>query len=159
MKSKLLLPAKFRIPGLALLLVSVTGICFHFFGDYEPDWLQLPVFAIFNDMALAGKSSWFSVINDNIFGEICSVGIIVGGLMYAFARLNEEDEFTTRMRLDSLMTATYISYGFLLFGVMFIYGFAFLNWMAFHMFSLIIIFIIHFRFSLWKWRKSSYDEE
>ena len=66
----------------------------------------------------------------------------------------DEDEYIAQIRLESLLWATYINYGFLLFSILFVYGLGFYQIMVFNIFTLLVIFLVRFNFILYKSAKS-----
>lgn len=61
----------------------------------------------------------FRSINENRLSSIVGVLFMTGALFVAFSREKTEDEFIAKIRLESLLWATYINYGVLLFCFLF----------------------------------------
>lgn len=95
----------------------------------------------------------------NFIDEIVSIVLIISSLLVAFTREKEEDEYISKIRLESLVWATYVNYGLLIFAIIFVYGFAFLDVMLFNMFTLLIFFIIRFNIYKFKLKKQLGYEE
>ena len=96
---------------------------------------------------------------NNFIDEILTTLFIVCGLIFAFSKEKIEDEMVSKIRLESLVWATYVNYGVLLFCVIFIYGLSFIQVMQYNMFTLLLFFIIRFHWTLYKNSKlATYDE-
>lgn len=148
MKTRFLFPRKFIWIGWIAVIVSIL-----LFFLNELPFFNLKTFAMINNEVFR-DTEYFKVIQDNLQFEIASVLLIVGLIFIAFTKVKNEDEFTSKLRLESLLWATYINYGLLILAIMFVYGLGFLNVMAYNFFTILIVFIIRFRFVLWKSFKS-----
>jgi len=129
---------------------------FDSYGNFE---IKTKVFAVVADTGLLGGSEWFNWVENSIVDEILFILLIASGLVYAFSKEKTEDEMVSKIRLDSLVWATYFNYIIILLCYMFLYGFAFLNVMMVALFSHLLFFIIRFRWMMYKQNKLSYDEE
>ena len=158
MKINYLIPNRYKKIGWAILIPSVILGLVHFFFNYEPDFFNTRVFTIFDD----GK--WdapliLTFTENNIWNELIGVLIITSSIMVAFSKQKHEDEFIAKIRLESLVWATYINYAILLFGLILVYGFGFMWVMVFNMFTILLIFIIRFHWAVYKLnRTESYAE-
>jgi len=148
MKTRFLFPRKFIWIGWIAVIVSIL-----LFFLNELPFFNLKTFAMINNEVFR-DTEYFKLIQDNLQFEIASVLLIVGLIFIAFTKVKNEDEFTSKLRLESLLWATYINYGLLILAIMFVYGLGFLNVMAYNFFTILIVFIIRFRFVLWKSFKS-----
>ncbi|MBQ0739534.1 hypothetical protein J9332_35040, partial [Aquimarina celericrescens] len=84
--------------------------------------------------------------------EFVELLLIIGGLCIAFSKHKNEDEFISKLRLDSLLWATYINYGVLIFSILFIYWLSFFYVLVANMITILLLFIIRF---YWVLAKSS----
>ncbi|TBM98503.1 hypothetical protein EYD45_16260 [Hyunsoonleella flava] len=157
MKTNYLLPNKYKIPGWILLMSGlITGLIQMIYG-VEPEIFEIKVPQILSSSGFFDDDkSFLSFKENNIFDEIISVLIIIGGLLVGFTKEKEEDEFIYKLRKDSLVWAIILNYSILLFSVMFIYDMPFLNVMIYNMFTPLLFFIIRFNFLKLKSRS---DEE
>lgn len=121
--------------------------------NYSPDFLNTKVFAIYVDQIM-GDSKAFSVISNNILDEILGILIIISGILVGFSREKNEDELIAKIRLDSLVWATYFNYAILLLAFLFLYDMTFLWVMILNMFTLLVFFIIRFNWQVRKLSKS-----
>ncbi len=158
MKVKYLLPHRYKKFGWLILLPSLLIGLYVFTTHPEPEFLDAKVFALV-DEDIFEDPEYFKVVNNNILDELIGVLIIVGAILVAFSREKVEDEFITKIRLESLVWATYINYAILLVSLILIYYIAFLSVMILNMFALLLFFIIKFHWEIWKLNKSlSYAE-
>lgn len=158
MKTKLLFPNKFKRIGWTILVPSaILGIMILFF-DFELKLLNVKVFTFISD-EFTSPVSFFSFIKNNITDEIIGILFIIGAILVAFSKEKYEDEFIAKIRLESLVWATYISYFILIICILFVYGFSFFTVMVFNMFTILIFFIIRFYYMLYKSNKSLSHEK
>jgi hypothetical protein len=151
MKPRLLLPNRFKLLGLLLLLPFLAlGIAVRFF-DYGFTFLG---YQVTWEIPTGGQATDFRNLSD----ELALSGIIVSLLFIAFAREKQEDEFITRLRLESLQWAVLINYILLLAATWIIYEVAFLDVMMYNMLTVLLLFILRFHILLWK-NKFSADHQ
>lgn len=86
--------------------------------------------------------------------EFISIGIFVGLLLVSFSREKDEDEYISKIRLESLQLAVLVNYVLLILATVFIYDMAYFNVMIYNMFTILLIFIIRFHFLLYRQKKS-----
>jgi len=79
--------------------------------------------------------------------------LIISGLMVAFSKEKDEDEFISSIRLSSLVWATYWNYAILLVALILVYDLTFYWVMLFNMFTILVLFIVKFNWSIWRSRK------
>ena len=138
--------------------------------------LVLGVVLMFNDFdyfnwnvnvfPLIGEESDFLTSNEsltwsknNISDEVASVLLIIGGLLVGFSKTKDEDEFISRIRMESLIWATYVNYSVLLLAVIFVFDMPFFSVLIYNMFTVLFIFIFRFHFMLYKSKKHLQYEE
>jgi len=159
MKTNFLFPNVLKKPSLILLVLSFIGLIFVLnFNDNEAVQLQAKVFALMNDEGFKGPF-YFSWTKNNILDELVMLLFIASGLVFAFSKEKTEDEMVAKIRVESLVWATYLNYGILAFCILFIYGLPFLNVMMYNMFTLLVFFIIRFHWMLYKSTKFETNEE
>jgi amino acid transporter len=158
MKTKLLLPHKFKTPGWILLIPATLFGLYIIFSDFEFDFLNARVFTLYSNEIL-GDSVTMGFINTNLTATITGIVFIISAFCVAFSREKTEDEFIARIRLESLLWATYINYGILLFCFLFFYDFGFFYVMIINMFTILVIFIIRFQYLLHRAKKSLSHEK
>ncbi|WP_442787693.1 hypothetical protein [Flavobacterium suncheonense] len=159
MKTNFLFSNAFKKPSLLVLVLSFLGLVFVLnFNDDEAVQWQANVFALMNDEGFKGPF-YFRWIQNNILDELVMLLFIASGLVFAFSKEKTEDEMVAKIRLESLVWATYLNYGILAFCIIFIYGLPFVNVMLYNMFTLLIFFIIRFHWMLHKSTKFAENEE
>ncbi len=124
MKSKFLLPSRFKSIGWLIFIPSIVLGFLTIFNQWEPAFLDMPVFAIFIDEFM-GEKRLMGMLDNNILNEILGVLAMVSGLMVAFSRERDEDELISKIRLESLVWATYWNYGILILAMILVYDMAF----------------------------------
>ncbi|CAM4389920.1 hypothetical protein [Flavobacterium terrigena] len=158
MKSHFLFPNQLKKIGwllfvpsvLATLIISVMNIS-------TDDYLNITVFSIYNG-SIGEASGFFKFIKNSILDEILTIGIIVGGILVGFSKLKEEDEMISKIRYESLVWATYLNYGIILFFTLFLFGLPYLNVLFYNIFTLLLFFIIRFHYMIYKLNNSNHDE-
>tara|TARA_B100000809_G_scaffold265972_1_gene326607 strand:+ start:2674 stop:3144 length:471 start_codon:yes stop_codon:yes gene_type:complete len=152
MKTRFLFPHKYKKIGWIFLIPSTLFGLFVIFTDYEPEWLRFSMFTffeggvpLFND-----GTAFFSIIKTNVANELASIFFLISAMLVAFTKAKNEDEFITKIRLESLVWATFFHFGILLIGMLFVFNLEFFTFMIFNMFTLLILFILKFNISLYK---------
>lgn len=157
MKTKYLINNKYKPLGWFLLVVGlIIGGYIVFVGDLG--W-SMKVFPLLGDDDLLSQNPSFEWSYNDIEDEVASLLIIIGGILVAFSKTEDEDEFVSKIRLESLLWATCVNYIILLFAVVFVYGMPFFNVMIYNMFTVLVLFILKFHYEIAKSKKNlSYDE-
>jgi hypothetical protein len=158
MKVNYLFPNKFKKIGWLLLIPSAIIGLVTLIYEYEPSFLDFNLSAIFID-DLFKEQKLYGMVKNNILNEILGILIIISSLFVAFSKEKLEDEYISKIRLDSLVWAVYFNYGILLFSFLFIFDFSFLWVMIFNMFTVLLFFIIRFNWQISKLEKSARHEE
>lgn len=109
--------------------------------------------------SLVTDSQWFRCEVQDISDEIAFTGMAVSLLFIAFAKRKDEDEYISRIRLESLIWAVIVNYLILTVATWLVYGFAYFSVMMYNMFTVLILFIIKFELTLYKLKKSTRNEE
>lgn len=159
MKTSLLLPNRFKRPGWIILVPSALLGLFIIIFDYKFEFLDSRVFTIYSGSEPFKDSVVLGFIKANLTDTIVGVLFLIGAVFVAFSKEKTEDEFIAKIRLESLLWATYINYGILLFCFLFFYEFEFLYVMIFNMFTILVIFIIRFYYMLHRAKKSLSHEK
>ena len=93
-----------------------------------------------------------------IINNIAIIATIVGALLVTCSREKVEDEMITAIRHNSLLVALYVNYGLMIVAALVFYDLDFLTVMIYGMFSILLIFLVVFRYKLWQARKGGADE-
>ncbi len=114
---------------------------------------------IFAISAAIGAYILFTDNTDSyLLNNIAIIGISIGAILATCSREEVEDEMTGQMRLNSLLTALYINYAILIVCSLLIYDLDFLNVMLYNMFTILLIFMVVFRWKIWQVKKATENE-
>lgn len=160
MKSVYLFSNRYKtISGSVFLISFMLLVLLYYFSEYAEFEIKTRVFAIIGDTGFFGKSDWFGWVENSITDEILFSLVTISGLMYAFSKEKHEDEMVASIRLNSLVKATISNYLIILFLYLTVYGFSFLTVLNVAVFSQLLIFIVMFRISMYRFNKSAAHEE
>lgn len=153
MKLHYLFPYRFKIPALIVLIpMALFGVYMVNVG-LEPSFLDVTMPIFFNN-PIFSEREFFSWEEVNILNEIVGCALILASLVVAFSREQDEDEYITQIRLDSLAWAVYANYFILFSSMILLYGFAFFWMMILNMFTTLWFFIIRFNWKTHQMRKA-----
>jgi len=167
MKTSYLFPYRFKkISGFVFLFVVLLFFASSCFDISSYINFEAPVFAIVGDGRLVFdpndtsyfKTHYFSFIYNDIFDEIVFCLLIVSGMFYVFSKEKKEDEMISKIRLESLVWATYFNAIVSLVCYLFFYGLNFLYFMNFLVFSNLLFFVIRFKWAIYKYNRD-FDEK
>ena len=160
MKTHFLFPNKYKKIGWMLFVPSfIASLVIRMLNiNIEENMLEMRVFAIL-DSGIMSSNKFFTIIDNCIVDELLLFGLIIGGILIGFSKLKIEDEFTTKIRYESLVWAIYLNYGLILLFTLFLYGVAYLDVLFYNIFTVLLFFIIRFHFMLYKLNKTSNDDE
>ena len=147
MKINFLFPYRFKKIGWILFIPSVILGLLYLIFDFTPDFLHVRALFLNNRGLFYGS-------NDNLIDEIAGILIIVSSLMIAFSKEKTEDEYLSKIRLESLVWATYVNYIVLILGIILVYGETFFYIIIINMFTILFFFIIRFNWVLYKLKKA-----
>lgn len=155
MKSRLLFAHKYKLFGWVLFTIGIgLGIVLSF-NDFElPNW-EFQVYPLIGEKLTNAPFVWSE---NNISDELAMVLIIVGGILVSFSKTKDEDEYIAKIRMESLIWATYVNYIILIIAVFFVFGFTFFNVMIYNMFTILLFFMLRFHYVLYKSKKSIGNE-
>lgn len=161
MKTSYLFPYRLkRISGIVFWVVLIITV--YSFLNYdtviENEMFRFNVFTI-AETGLISESVFFGLTKNYILDEIFFSLLIISGLVYAFSKEKTEDEMVSKIRLDSLVWATYFNYIIIILCYIFLHGFTFMFVMMVALFSHLLFFIIRFRWMMYKQNKSLCYEE
>jgi hypothetical protein len=134
-----------RIGWILLLPFLVLGIANMFF-EYNASWLQFKI-------VKSSSMEFFS--SHNFTDELAAVGLIISLIFIAFSKEKIEDEAIQFFRLEALQWAVYANYLVLIISILTVYGSTFFQVMTYNMFTVLIIFILRFRYVLFQYNKAS----
>ncbi|MBW8359968.1 MAG: hypothetical protein K0M63_09250 [Weeksellaceae bacterium] len=149
MKTPHLLPHRFKmigwiifIPALILGLITLCGL--------EFDSVLIPV--VYNSgFPLSNEATgFFRVAEVDLMGNVAGILIIVGGLLVGFSREDQEDEYISSLRLQSVFWSLIISYAVILILFVSIFGGLFFTVMLIAVYLPLILYILRFNYLLLK---------
>ncbi len=152
LKGIYLLPKSFRYAGWLFVILGIVSAVFRFHYGIKPEFLEIKVFAIYSSFL---QSKYFSFITNNYSEEITGLLVLTGLLFIAFSKEKNDNEEIMLMRFRSLFLSVYINSIILILSLLFIFGLGFVDVLVLNIFSLPVIYIIVFRYSLFKLNKSS----
>ena len=141
MKASNLLPFKVKHLGWAILVPTLVFGVFVMYYEFE-----IPGFEVvipYSKSFLGGKP-----LPNNLTDELASVLVMISLILIAFSEERQEDEFVSMVRLESLQWSVYFNYGLLIITILFIYDMAFFQVLIYHMYSILLFFILRFNYVL-----------
>jgi hypothetical protein len=136
MKTKILFPSSFGVIGRILFLPALALGIANFYWEFEIGWLALDL----------PNTTFFFEENQNLTNELVMISLIGSLFMMGFSKEKNESEELWNLRLQSLLFAVWLNYILMLFCIIFFYNLIFLQIMAYHLFSILVIFIIKFQY-------------
>lgn len=106
MKLNYLFPSKYKKIGWIIFIPTLIFGLFTIIFEYEPEIMDTKVFAIFIDEFLK-ENRFLGMLDNNILNEILGILMIIGSILVAFSKEKDEDEFISKIRLESLVCAVY----------------------------------------------------
>ncbi len=163
MKTKFLLPPKFKSVGWILIGVSlILYLWANLIGDI-PFLANAKILCIYYSDANLWKntaaSKFFQLRQTDIQPDIIGILLILGCLFVAFSRLKFEDEYIMKIRLESLVWATCVNFILLIIAIIAVWGTDFLVVMEYNMVTILILFVIRFYYVLFLSRKIPGNEK
>lgn len=98
-------------------------------------------------------------ISETILNDTAIIGITVGSIFIVCSKERHEDEMIRSIRLASLLQALYIYAVILIASVLVFNGGNFFLFMIFNLVLLPLIYVVVFRFEIYRYNKMSEDEE
>ena len=146
MENSLLIPGKYKVVGwIIFILFACLGLA-TLYWDYSIPGLVLPL-----------KESLF--FDANLTNELALAGVIIGLMIIVFAREKIEDEYISLMRLKCLQWSVLISFVILFILNFMFYGGSFYVVLIYNMFTIPLIFIAKFNYSLYCLRREREEDE
>lgn len=145
MKKLLLFPHRFQNIGYVMVLPFLALSLAFMVWDFSFPWLNYTQVS----------KGLFSTSNNNFTDELASIGLIFSLLFIGFSEEKIEDEAIRYFRLEALHWAVYVNYLVLVLAILFFYGENFFNIMVINLFTVLFIFILRFRFVLYRYTKSN----
>lgn len=147
MKNSLLIPGKYKVIGWIIFILSACLGIATLYWEYKIPGFALPfkVPGLFADY--------------NLTNELALAGVVIGLMMISFAKEKMEDEYLTLIRLKCWQWSVLISFGVLFILNFVFYGTTFYSFLVYNMFTVPLIFIAKFNFSLYLLRRERTEDE
>lgn len=145
MLTKILLPHRFQKLGWLLLLPTAVLLFATTYLDFELSWLSISPAE-----SQGGISEFFDPEKEHFSFEFARICVFLSLFLIAFSKEMEEDEYIQKLRLNSLLVSCYTYTFILIVGTLVFYGFGFLEFMGYNMFTIQLIFIGRFKWVLYK---------
>ncbi len=158
MKTNYLFPNRFKKIGWLLFIPGIILGIVYLIYQSDISLFDIKVFAI-AEKVIFNDADFFTISENNVLDEISSILLIIGALLIAFSKEKTEDEFISKIRLESLVWATYINYAILILAIIFVYDITFFWVLVFNMFTLLVFFLIRFNWALYKSKNQIGNEE
>ncbi|MCX8009855.1 MAG: hypothetical protein N3A61_01765, partial [Ignavibacteria bacterium] len=126
-----------------LLILGVIASILRFYFEIKPEFLEINVFAIYSQYLETQK---FVFITNNISEEICGIFLVIGLSIVVLSKEKVENEFINHIRLKSFVLAVYFNSIFLLFALIFFYGFGFMYASFLALISYMIMYLLIFNY-------------
>jgi len=141
MKAANLLPFNVKRLGWIILLPALfLGIMVLYFEFAIPGFeITIP----YATTLIAGKP-----LVNNLTDEMVAIIVIVALGLIAFSEEKEEDEWVSKIRLESLQWSVYANYILLILAIVFVYDIHFFEALVYNMYTILILFILRFNYVL-----------
>ena len=153
MEPRFLFSHRYKLIGWLLAIPALVLGLFVLLSDFSFEFLtlQLPFKYVFSD-TFTNASSTINTTDEvavlNLTDEVAAIGAIIGLLLVAFSKVKIEDEYVSKIRLESLQWAIYLNFALLIIAIALIHGMMFFNVIIYNMFTPLIFFIIRFHYIL-----------
>ena len=163
MKTKFLLPPKYKIFGWILFGIAlILYMWINAVGDI-PFLANAKILCIYySDAPLwnnPAPSKFFQLHKTDIQPDIIGILLIIGCLFVAFSRLKVEDEYISKIRLESLVWSVCVNFILLIVAIITIWGTDFFIVMEYNMVTILILFVLRFHYVLFQSRKIKDNEK
>lgn len=141
MKATNLLPHRVKRLGWIILFPSLLlGVMVLYFDFVIPGF----------DVVIPYSKDFLSnkPVMNNLTDEIISIIVMVSLILIAFSEEKQEDEWVSKIRLESLQWSVYANYILLILAIVFIYDMYFFEALIYNMYTILIFFILRFNYVL-----------
>jgi hypothetical protein len=160
MKTQFLFPHQYKKIGWILVGLSAIVLLLPMILHNDELYSGLPVFYVFDSDPPENQSYFFNFKRDSDIGlELFLLFSVTGSLFVGFSSLKKEDEFTLKLRLESLLWAVYSVFSLFLFAAIFVYGTIGLELPLYGWLVFLLIFIARFHYVLYQTQKNSSYEK
>lgn len=141
MKASNLLPHRLKPIGWIILIPAlILGVMVLYFDFEIPGFtVEIPFYKGF----LSDKP-----YVTNLTDELVSIIVLLSLIMVAFSEEKEEDEWVSKVRLESLQWSVYANYMLLILCILLVYDVYFFQALVYNMYTILIFFILRFNYVL-----------
>jgi len=130
----MLLPYKFKLPGILMIFAGAILTFFYFGFDFR---FEMPVLALFSSYM---ESKFFATFRTNIADELIMILFLSGLFMLSFSEDKNELDFYKSLRIKALIKTAVAESIIVVLILLFVYGTGF---MAFSIINLFLPFILY----------------
>ena len=142
--NKFLLPYRWKMAGIVLSSAGAISALFYSLFDFK---FKMTVFAVYSSFL---DTKILQTFNTNVAEEITLSLLITGLSLIVFSREKKETADLEAIRSKAMARAVIINNVLLLFSVLFIYGTGFIAVLVLNIFSLLLLYLVFFYFSIRK---------
>lgn len=147
MKNNLLIPNKYKVFGWIIFLIFASlGVALAT-CDFRLPWLSF------------SYHEHDYTVESNMTDELAVFGVIIGLLLISFAKEPKEDEYISLIRLKSWQWSVLISYIILILINFTCYSMTYVMVLSYNMFTILLVFIAKFNYSLYKLNREAGNEK
>lgn len=159
MNARFLISHKYKLLGWFLFITGIVFGVVMLINDFDYFNLEVPVFPLIGETGIFSKNPSLQWSFNNVSDEIVAIILIIGGIIVAFSKTKDEDEYISKIRMESLIWATYVNYFILVLAILFVYDLSFFTVLILNMFTVLLFFILRFHFILYKTKRAATNEE
>lgn len=148
---KFLLPYKLKKIGWLLILFGGVLTLIRFYFGIKPEFLNMKVFAFYSFYI---ETKIFTVIENHVTEELSALFLLTGLLIIIFSREKSELDNLNDIRLNSFFISLFVNTILLIISIFFTFGFAFVGALVINIFSMMIIYLIIFKWYYHKLKKN-----
>ncbi len=162
MKTTALFPQGYRRIGVGLIILALLLWTVEMFLGGLSFLENIKVLALYDsgvpfDQSREGNN-FIQIIEDDFRYEVICVVLLLGLLFFGFSKRKSEDELIQKIRLESLLWATYVHFFLFILLTLFTFGLFYLNILVFSVFMILLIYIIRFEYKMFQLKKSFNEE-
>lgn len=155
MKRLILLPHTFRRIGVVIFAIgAAVGLLMT--PDGYNGW---PSYLLPADTSSPLFATLASDGMTRLLNNIAIIGLCVGSVFIACSRERIEDEMTGAVRLNALLTALYVNTTVTVIAALALYNLTFLYFMIWNMITTPLLFMLIFRWRMWRINRTADHEE
>jgi hypothetical protein len=164
MKTNYLFPNRFKIIS-GILFVASFIMLTRVLENEDKYAINTEVFAVISDamppsgIMSIGATRYFKWMENSVTDELLILLMVVSGIVFAFSKEKHEDEMVAAIRLKCLAWSTIANYAIFLLAYLYVYGMAIFSVIMHAAFSQLVIFIVLFRYNMFRFNLQRQDEE